>query len=512
MNQVSDRLFKWSNQETPPTWTLRQLADSESQLPSPEASDTAAHRANATASHDELVNAGGRPAYPISLIDDVLADPEGHHSILSFWGHVKEGWRVFGIQLQRWKAFRVWQKVNRGIHEEEAETQQQLRAENHSDGGGFPQYIDTVKRRLADHGFNKPFQLDQDPEHQDNLATWIEYLGYEYWWTDKYDTKVEQLQPQFDEAWKELQEAGVLEWPFETEKDVWSRENAENDTKEHAEAQEALRIAKSEMESTMEQAREGMSGEEDPRISEDQKRMLEEALSKYTAAKKVLKLIKRRMRFVGSFTRKAHGHYYEKDRADRQRTLAQWVLEQVPLVEAELAAATADNQPEEEKGARGRKRTLQDSEDDDDEEEGPRPPKKRRANEDAQGSVSGAAGGGGGAPSPAQQPRRSARRAAPPAPPAAPPAPAADPSPAVPPPPPLRRSARLAAPPAPPQLRRSARIAAQATPAQAAGSGVGVPTPARRGRARKGVAAGKVVKVATKKKGGRGGGRGGRKG
>ncbi|KAF2178449.1 hypothetical protein K469DRAFT_695492 [Zopfia rhizophila CBS 207.26] len=51
--------------------------------------------------------------------------------------------------------------------------------------GRFPMYVKAVKDRLTKHGFTRTFQLDEDPARQDKLTTWIEYLGYEYWWYDQ---------------------------------------------------------------------------------------------------------------------------------------------------------------------------------------------------------------------------------------------------------------------------------------------------------------------------------------
>jgi len=44
----------------------------------------------------------------------------------------------------------------------------------------FPTYCLLVQKRLTRHGFERPFQLDEDLDQQDKLATWIEFLNYEY--------------------------------------------------------------------------------------------------------------------------------------------------------------------------------------------------------------------------------------------------------------------------------------------------------------------------------------------
>ena len=41
--------------------------------------------ADETAYHDELVNDGGRPAYPISLLKDVSTNPTKYGAMVSIW-------------------------------------------------------------------------------------------------------------------------------------------------------------------------------------------------------------------------------------------------------------------------------------------------------------------------------------------------------------------------------------------------------------------------------------------
>lgn len=45
---------------------------------------------------------------------------------------------------------------------------------------------------------------------QDKLTTWIEYLNYEYSWYDRYIRLFKKRQPEYDEAWQQLVDSGVL--------------------------------------------------------------------------------------------------------------------------------------------------------------------------------------------------------------------------------------------------------------------------------------------------------------
>lgn len=81
---------------------------------------------------------------------------------------------------------------------------------------GFLDYAEEVKCRLVRHEFTQPFELDDDPEKQDKLTIWVEYLNYEYWWLDKYTNDIERLEPELDRLWQELVDKNIL-GPHETQ-------------------------------------------------------------------------------------------------------------------------------------------------------------------------------------------------------------------------------------------------------------------------------------------------------
>jgi hypothetical protein len=53
---------------------------------------------------------------------------------------------------------------------------------------GFSKYAAALKARLRAYGFTQKFQLDADADRQHKFTTWIEFLGYEYWWYDHFAT------------------------------------------------------------------------------------------------------------------------------------------------------------------------------------------------------------------------------------------------------------------------------------------------------------------------------------
>lgn len=67
-----------------------------------------------------------------------------------------------------------------------------------------------MKARLTKYAFNRPFQLEKDLDRQDKLATWIEYLGYEYYYYDEAMSMVKRMQPQFDAAWQKLVDSNCV--------------------------------------------------------------------------------------------------------------------------------------------------------------------------------------------------------------------------------------------------------------------------------------------------------------
>lgn len=166
----------------------------------------------------------------LETLESIYENPAPHMEMLRPWhvqdtGKSPEDLGVFSRQLQRWKEFRNWQRDNRGSDTEVTfpvflddsrrdfesrgcgnittepyfeETmqriwQQELNRRWHErmrlrevPDGGFAEYVDAARRRLASHGFDQAFQLLEDAAQQDERVTWIEYLEYECWWLDEF--------------------------------------------------------------------------------------------------------------------------------------------------------------------------------------------------------------------------------------------------------------------------------------------------------------------------------------
>lgn len=327
--------------------------------------------------HDELINDGGRPWYPISLIKDVSVNPYKYYDMLKFWEPIKGRWDVFGPQLGRWEDFRIWQRDHRGINDtesefaaniewrkrlygklgdnwqlsrlgngklaEEFELWKEVREwrretirERHG-SGGFHGYVKAVKKRLARHRFTREFELDRDPTRQDMLTTWIEYLNYEYWHYDQYMSEVERLRPRYDQAWKELVDSNTLR-PYEREEYILK--NFEHGFRQETEERAAWRVveaAESDVKTASMLTEQAGRNPQHPNIPQQaHMRMLAAAQSRLDKANKSFALIKERFDHITVFHEKI-GHYkIEKENRDNHGILLRWILKQITMIEAEM--------------------------------------------------------------------------------------------------------------------------------------------------------------------------------
>ncbi|KAJ6436650.1 protein kinase [Purpureocillium lavendulum] len=331
-----------------------------------------------TEAYNDLVTDGGRPIYRISLIEQVSRNPEEYREILwPFWGYSRDtqvSWLVFRRQLKRWQEFRKWQIDNRDLQDEDAgfpafvEMMKRIYKKDKYDEGvaqletdpswlksvwldkqrtrrwqrrwqrergcnGFSDYVDAVKRRLARHGFTRPFELQEDPKLQDKLTTWIEYLCFEFWWLDRYTDSVERLKPDHDRRWQELVDKKIPK-PNESKDFIRTTPSSMQRQKEDDQAWEAKMAAEAEAKRVY------FLTQKDPRRlnipEEKRKRMLLAATKNIVAAKRLYESTKQRNDLVTNFIRATFGYVDARRDAEGQAALAQWALEQVPLVAADL--------------------------------------------------------------------------------------------------------------------------------------------------------------------------------
>jgi len=205
------------------------------------------------------------------------------------------------------------------------------------DCDGFLAYAEAVKCRLARHEFTLPFELNEDPKKQDRLVTWIEYLNYEYWWLDKYTGSIERLKPDNDRAWQELVDEKVLR-PHETQEFVRTMASPMERQVEEDGAMKVVRQLEAEAKRIYTLTQESPQRLSIPRAK--RMSMMEAGATKLNAAKRRLHQIRSRNRRVTDFIRATFDYADAKRDAARQQVRVHWVLEQIPLVEAEMAHDT----------------------------------------------------------------------------------------------------------------------------------------------------------------------------
>ncbi|KLJ13211.1 hypothetical protein EMPG_11865 [Blastomyces silverae] len=299
-----------------------------------------------------LVESGGRPSHPFQNNSaELFENPGQDRELLLFWVPSSSGQEayLFSNQWHRWKTFRKFQRFmrERNIEDERAislysgHDLTELRRWDSFIGrqkpvageeGRFPIYARAVKDRLVRHGFTRTFQLEEDPTRQDSLTTWIEYLGYEYWWYDRY-ALTERQQEWLDRKWKDVVASQVLK-PFETQESVSGFEPIMQRYNELVRSQEVVESAKSAV-ILAQKAKSDPQMSRQHSLKENERRLLE-AESRLAEAEKDHEFMSRREKLIGGFLRATANTRTFKENAKRHKILLKWILEQLPMIEGEM--------------------------------------------------------------------------------------------------------------------------------------------------------------------------------
>ncbi|KAH8759490.1 hypothetical protein F5883DRAFT_682145, partial [Diaporthe sp. PMI_573] len=201
-------------------------------------------------------------------------------------------------------------------------------------GPAFSDYVDAAKRRLARHGFTHPFQLNQDPKQQGKLETWIEYLYFEYWWLDRFTRTIERLQPDYDKEWQKLVDSGVL-GPRETAEYLRSIESGMQTQSEIDQARAAVQRKQKIAEQVYAETQLDPHRLNIPKL--ERIRRMRVGTRELLTARSRLKQLEKRSDLIVEFVLSTADLERAKRDAARHRILLQWILEQIPLIEAELS-------------------------------------------------------------------------------------------------------------------------------------------------------------------------------
>ncbi|KAL7894885.1 hypothetical protein HDV64DRAFT_271489 [Trichoderma sp. TUCIM 5745] len=267
--------------------------------------------------HAMLVADGGRPFYPIHLLDAVSKNPTQYRELLLFWqgdyNHDPERWSVvFGNQLFAWEEFRGWQGRMR---------------ERYKDN--FSQLTEGVKREVARLSVTQPFELDPDPKRQDKLTEWIEYMSFEYIMHRRYKW-TKNHEAWYRKGWQKLVDSQVLR-PSDTIEYVTSNECESERRRELPQAEQAVEYAKS-MVLLAQQA----VAEPSHHPSSHAQQRLAAAQSELDEATRLLTSVERRNKLIMKFNRTAYNYRKAKNVIERYGIFFQWLRDQLPLIEQEM--------------------------------------------------------------------------------------------------------------------------------------------------------------------------------
>ncbi|KAK1040546.1 hypothetical protein LTR74_018684 [Friedmanniomyces endolithicus] len=320
-------------------------------LPSQEEEDTERLRRE-TASYPLLVQAGCRPPYPFDLLESFFFNPEQYlnhpeyHDIIMFWRYrildEKERTLLCACHLLRWNRFCRLQHI---IREQSLENEWTLIDAAESDSWEeyvecfgpkegewrFSRYAERIKKRLAKYGFSRPFQLESDLSRQDALTTWIEYLGYEYWFYDQSAIYVKRCQRKHDEAWKKLVDSGVLR-PGESYDLVCDIEFV---FKRAAENEEAKRAVQSTTAALLAAEAAVIKSRASQDVRDADERQLSAVQAACDRAEADYQLLVRRRDAITDFCQQTKGYRNANDDAERHLFLLRWIKQQIPLIECE---------------------------------------------------------------------------------------------------------------------------------------------------------------------------------
>lgn len=327
-----------------------------------------------------LVSDGGRPCYPIALVQAFSENIDAYPGLAEPW--LRNGWEVFDIQLDHWHRFLQWQQLIRGTYDSRAaydrharkykllldlqksseaqeleadplhlmEYWKRVEARENPDwkhlangdnlpplikGQPFLTHVEVVKYRLSQRGVAHTVQLKGDVKQQDKLSTWLEYLAYQYAWCDRYARQLKRRQLKFDKEWERLVASGVLhDWEtadyLDTDASGFERQD-QVDTAHVAiiHAEKAVKALVAEIEKSKQDPG-------NPRLQELE-RSLAEAKSKESSARQAYKVVMARHDPIDRFLDKAMNYRETQRNIQKNGELAQWILDQLSLVEAELS-------------------------------------------------------------------------------------------------------------------------------------------------------------------------------
>ncbi|KAL8348743.1 hypothetical protein RB601_002289 [Gaeumannomyces tritici] len=190
--------------------------------------------------YNRLVAEGGRPPFPLEILDEVderprdfieTVRPWAGDNFIAIWS--MHDLAVFERPMQRWREFRRWQRDNRNIQamkerdegwervwkDKQLARRQERETHREVPGGTFEEYLEAARRRLRENGLDEDLQLLEDAKQQSERVTWMEYLVFEYWWLERRTLWVDYWEKRCPFIWEKITSLGLLK-DGETREDV----------------------------------------------------------------------------------------------------------------------------------------------------------------------------------------------------------------------------------------------------------------------------------------------------
>ncbi|KAK1086558.1 hypothetical protein LTR48_003460 [Friedmanniomyces endolithicus] len=179
---------------------------------------------------------------------------------------------------------------------------------------------------------------ESDVARQDTMTTWIEYLGYEYWFYDQNASFVRRYQRMHDEAWKKLVDSGVLR-PGETLEVI---RDIDFVFKRAAESERGERVVQSRKAAVL-AAEEAFAKSQITGSSPqaDRSRLLAAQAALYTA-KAAHESLERRSDAITDFKQRVRQFRNAQKDTEHHEFLLPWIKQQIPLIELESSPMKSD--------------------------------------------------------------------------------------------------------------------------------------------------------------------------
>lgn len=189
-----------------------------------------------------------------------------------------------------------------------------------------------MKKRLSDHGFKDKVLLLEDPTKQNLLTEWHEYLGFECWWQDEFGRESERRQKAYDDKWKYIQSQKWVA-SHETPEYLNSWEGVKETLALVSKAQESVGEARLNVVHALQSINLAGAGSD---VRSGTSETLDAALRKLAEAEEEYNNAKRREAMIETFSAQRYGCERAKSLCDSQPALIKWVIDQIPLIKAEM--------------------------------------------------------------------------------------------------------------------------------------------------------------------------------